>query len=100
MDSSSITAAGLPPIIQVGTAFALTRESGFDPILKDRIIDGIRHDRLEIFTNASASPTGLPFKIAQFQGTISDPPVYEHREQICDLGVLETCMKEDGSVGF
>lgn len=87
--------------IQVGTAFALTQESGFDPALKAQIIDGIRHDRLEIFTNASASPTGFPFKIAQLADTLSDPPVYEHRERICDLGVLrETYMKEDGSVGF
>ncbi|MEO7100247.1 MAG: nitronate monooxygenase [Luteolibacter sp.] len=87
--------------IQVGTVFALSEESGFDPALKLQLVDAIRRDDLEIFTDASASPTGFPFKIAQLPETLSDPKVYEHRERVCDLGVLrETYMKEDGSVGF
>jgi nitronate monooxygenase len=87
--------------IQVGTAFALSDESGFDPELKSRLIDAINRNELEIFTNPSASPTGFPFKVAQLDGTLAEPAVYEHRERVCDLGVLrETYMKEDGSVGF
>ena len=87
--------------IQVGTAFALSDESGFDPRIKGELIDAIRRNDLEVFTNPSASPTGFPFKIAQLPQTLSEPKVYEHRERVCDLGVLrETYMKEDGSVGF
>ena len=87
--------------IQVGTAFALSEESGFDPKLKAELIDAVRRNTLEVFTNASASPTGFPFKIAQLGSTLSNPAVYDQRERVCDLGVLrETYMKEDGSVGF
>lgn len=87
--------------IQVGTVFALSDESGFDPGWKAKLIDAIRRDDLTIFTDPSASPTGFPFKIAQLAGTLSESGVYEHRERVCDLGVLrETYMKEDGSVGF
>lgn len=87
--------------IQVGTVFALSNESGFDPKLKAELIDAIRRNDLAVFTNPSASPTGFPFKIAQLPETLSEPKVYEHRERICDLGVLrETYMKADGSVGF
>ncbi len=87
--------------IQVGTVFALSDESGFDPELKAKLIDAIRRNDLTVFTNPSASPTGFPFKIAQLPETLSEPAVYEHRERVCDLGVLrETYMKEDGSVGF
>jgi len=87
--------------IQVGTAFALSEESGFDPTLKAELIAAICCNNLEIFTDASASPTGFPFKIAQLPYTLSDPAVYDHRARVCDLGVLrETYMKEDGNVGF
>jgi nitronate monooxygenase len=87
--------------IQVGTVFALSDESGFDPKLKAELIDAIRRNDLAVFTNPVASPTGFPFKVAQLPETLSEPKVYEHRERVCDLGVLrETYMKEDGSVGF
>jgi nitronate monooxygenase len=87
--------------IQVGTVFALSDESGFDPEWKAKLIDAIRRNDLTVFTNPSASPTGFPFKIAQLPETLSESRVYEHRERVCDLGVLrETYMKEDGSVGF
>ena len=87
--------------IQVGTVFALSDESGFDPKLKAELIDAIRRNDLSVFTDPSASPTGFPFKVAQLAETLSEPKVYEHRERVCDLGVLrETYMKEDGSVGF
>ncbi len=87
--------------VQVGTVFALSDESGFDPKLKAELIDAIRRNDLDVFTNASASPTGFPFKVAQLPSTLSNSQIYDHRERICDLGVLrETYMKEDGSVGF
>lgn len=87
--------------IQVGTAFALSEESGFDPAIKACLIDAIRRDDLEVFTDATASPTGFPFKVARLPGTLSEPAVYDSRERVCDLGVLrELYMKADGSVGF
>lgn len=87
--------------IQVGSTFALCRESGFDPAMRARIIELIRADALDIRTSASASPTGFPFKVAQVPGTVADPPVYQARRRICDMGVLrEIYQRTDGSVGY
>ncbi len=87
--------------IQVGTAFALSNESGFDPQLKTKILDSIRREDLRIFTDPAASPTGFPFKVAAVPGTLSDPTLYDDRKRICDIGVLrEPYMKPDGNVGF
>ena len=87
--------------IQVGTAFALCRESGFEPALKSRIIESLRNDSLEIRTSAAASPTGFPFKVAQVAGTVAEPAVYQARRRVCDMGVLrEIYQKPDGSVGY
>jgi nitronate monooxygenase len=87
--------------IQVGTAFAFCEESGFDPQLKARILAAVKRGDLRIRTDALASPTGFPFKVAQMEGSIADPTVYEERTRVCDLGVLrETYQKPDGSIGF
>ena len=87
--------------IQVGTAFALCDESGFDPMLKMRMITAIRAGNLKIFTDPLASPTGFPFKIASLSQTLSETDVYQSRQRICDIGVLrEPFMKPDGSIGF
>jgi nitronate monooxygenase len=87
--------------IQVGTAFAFCEESGFDPELKAGIIARVKAGTLQIHTDAVASPTGFPFKVAQVEGSIADPEVYQDRGRVCDLGVLrETYQKPDGSIGF
>lgn len=87
--------------IQVGTAFALCEESGFDPFLKTRILTELNQGDLRIHTDALASPTGFPFKVARLPGSIADPSVYQTRERICDLGALrEAYQKPDGTVGF
>jgi nitronate monooxygenase len=87
--------------IQVGTAFAFCEESGFDPEIKANIIAAVKRGDLKIHTDALASPTGFPFKVAQVQGSIADPAVYQERGRVCDLGVLrETYQKPDGSIGF
>lgn len=87
--------------IQVGTAFAFCQESGFEPMIKAKIISAIKRGDLEIHTDALASPTGFPFKVAQVPGSIADPAVYEERGRVCDLGVLrETYQKPDGGIGF
>src|SRR3546814_18230906 len=47
------------------------------------------------------SPSGFPFKVATFTGTVSDDDVYEQRRRVCDLGYLRTSYrKPDGSVGY
>jgi len=87
--------------IQVGTAFALCEESGFEPALKARILAAVMNGDLNVRTDALASPTGFPFKVAALPGSIADPAVYQERERVCDLGVLrETYQKPDGSIGF
>jgi nitronate monooxygenase len=87
--------------IQAGTAFAFCEESGFEPTLKAKIIGAIREGTLEVHTDALASPTGFPFKVARIEGSIADPLVYQDRCRVCDLGVLrETYQKPDGSIGF
>lgn len=87
--------------IQVGSVFALSEESGFEPALKSRLIEAVRTSQLKIKTDAFASPTGFPFKVAAVQGSIADSDVYQERARVCDLGVLrETYEKENGEVGF
>ncbi len=75
--------------IQVGTAFAICKDSGFDPEWRERIINQVMDGGgVEVVTDMLASPTGFPFKVAQISGTISDPSVLKDRQRICDLGFL------------
>lgn len=87
--------------IQVGTAFALCEESGFEPKLKARILDMIAGGELHVRTACGASPTGFPFKVANVPGSVADAEVYQTRRRVCDLGVLrEAYQKPDGSIAF
>lgn len=87
--------------IQVGTVFAFSRESGFDPIVKAKVLASVKRGDLDVYTDALASPTGFPFKVAQIDDSISNPEVYEERKRVCDLGVLrETYQKPNGDIGF
>lgn len=87
--------------IQVGTAFAFCAESGLDETLKRQVLGQIRHDNLSVRTDAQASPTGFPFKVANIPGTASEPGVFEKRRKVCDLGYLRApYLKPDGSLGY
>ena len=87
--------------IQVGTAFALCEESGFEPSIKSGILSAIKNGELKVRTESRASPTGFPFKVANIPGSLADPAVYQARGRVCDLGVLrETYRKPDGGIGF
>ncbi len=57
--------------VQVGTAFAFSRESGMRADLKTRLIEQAIAGTGEVFTDPLASPTGFPFKVAQLEGTTS-----------------------------
>lgn len=87
--------------IQVGTPFAFCEESGICREIKREAIAMSRVGRARVFTDAVASPTGFPFKVAQFQDTLSNAAHYDARPRICDLGYLRRLFRrEDGSIGY
>jgi NAD(P)H-dependent flavin oxidoreductase YrpB (nitropropane dioxygenase family) len=87
--------------IQVGTAFALCRESGITAILRHRMIKEALAGRLTVRNEPEASPAGFPFKVAQLGETLADDHVYQTRDRICDLGYLRTPYRRaDGAVGY
>jgi nitronate monooxygenase len=87
--------------IQVGTAFAFCEESGIEPGLKQQVIEACIAGHTRVFTDPVASPTGFPFKVVQFPGSVSDPEVYNARTRLCDLGYLrQAYRKPDGSLGY
>ncbi|MDP2776396.1 MAG: nitronate monooxygenase [Anaerolineales bacterium] len=87
--------------VQVGTAFSLCAESGMRDDLKKRLLRKVLDEEAQVFTSPLTSPTGFPFKVAQLEGTLSEPEAYEVRNRICDLGFLRILYKrEDGSVGY
>jgi nitronate monooxygenase len=87
--------------VQVGTAFAFTRESGLRPDLKGELLAQAVAGTGEVFTDPLASPTGYPFKVALIQGSYSDPVVTAARTRVCDLGYLrEPYATPDGNIGY
>jgi NAD(P)H-dependent flavin oxidoreductase YrpB (nitropropane dioxygenase family) len=96
-DAQALGAVG----VQVGTAFAFCEESGIDPELKQKVLDGSRRGVLRVFTDPVASPTGFPFKIIQGGPETAIPVCGENRIRICDLGYLRHLFrKPDGGVGY
>lgn len=87
--------------IQAGSIFALSEDSGMVPSFRAEMRRLGYRGELVIRTDAQASPTGFPFKVAQLAGTQSDPSVYEARKRICDLSaLLVPYERPDGKVGF
>ena len=74
--------------VQVGTLFALCTDSGLSAEIRNHLLDEIKNDRLKIATDAAASPTGFPIKIAQLPGTLTDLDLNLNRSALCDLGYL------------
>ena len=74
--------------VQVGTAFAFSRESGISPGIKQSLLEQAAAGAGQVFTDPLASPTGFPFKVAQIPGTSSENAVYAARKRVCDLGYL------------
>jgi nitronate monooxygenase len=65
----------------------------------------VRHQALnggaDVVTDATASPTGFPFKVVQAEGTLSSKQPYQARQRVCDLGYLRTAYKrEDGRLDY
>src|SRR5580658_6876358 len=87
--------------IQVGTAFAFSRESGMRTDLKHRLLNQALTGSGVVFTDPLASPTGFPFKVAQLEGTSSAFPIYQERKRVCDLGYLrEPYAVAEGAIGY
>lgn len=87
--------------VQVGTLFALAEESGLTPQLRAELRGRIGAGSLEVRTDPAASPTGFPFKVAQLDGTLSDPSIHGARQRLCDLSYLRTPYQtESGGVGY
>ena len=87
--------------IQVGTAFALCRESGLDAVLRRRLVEQALAGTLAIRNEARTSPAGFPFKVAQLSGTLAEDEVYAARARLCDLGYLRVpYQRGDGRIGY
>ncbi len=87
--------------IQVGTAFAFSRESGMRDDLKYELMAQAVAGTATVFTDPLASPTGFPFKVAQLEHTSSAEDVYQQRKRVCDLGYLrEAYATPQGSIGY
>lgn len=87
--------------VQVGTIFALSNESGIREDLKQKMIAKALRGELDVYTSATASPTGFPFKVVQMEGTLSDPQVYATRPRSCDLGhLLVPYEARNGKIAF
>ncbi|GID30363.1 nitronate monooxygenase [Paractinoplanes brasiliensis] len=87
--------------IQVGTAFALCRESGINDELKRRLRRDAADGTLTVRNDVRASPTGFPFKLAVLPGTTADDQVHAERPRLCDLGYLRTPYRRaTGAVGY
>jgi NAD(P)H-dependent flavin oxidoreductase YrpB (nitropropane dioxygenase family) len=87
--------------VQVGTAFALCRESGLDEALRQRMLRGIAAGTLVVRNHPDVSPTGFPFKLVHLPGTVAEEKVYTERPRHCDLGYLRTPFRRpDGGVGY
>ncbi|MDQ7908305.1 nitronate monooxygenase [Phytohabitans sp. ZYX-F-186] len=87
--------------VQVGTAFALCRQSGLDPRIRQRLLAAAAGGTLTVRNHPAASPTGFPFKVAHLPGTVSEQDVYAARPRRCDLGYLRgPYRKPDGKIGY
>jgi len=87
--------------VQVGTAFAYCAESGLREDYKQALLAKVLSGNAQVATDSLASPTGFPFKVAQLEGTLSDPDVYSRRPRVCDLGYLREVYKgPDGKIGY
>ncbi len=87
--------------VQAGTVFAFSRESGMRSDLKQALLAQAAEGAGKVFTDPLASPTGFPFKVAQLEGTSSNPEVYRERTRLCDLGYLrEPYAAGEGKIAY
>ncbi len=68
--------------VQVGSLFALSRESGLQPAIRSRILKNVEAQNWDVFTDPNASPTGFPFKVLHVQETHSDNEIAQGKMEI------------------
>lgn len=84
--------------VQVGTAFALSSDSGFEEGIRRKLIEAAYNGELDIMTDARSSPTGFPFKVALLPGTLSDESSYSDRKRVCNIGYLRQAYKDSRGI--
>ncbi len=86
--------------VQVGTLFALSSDSNFEPSIRESLVAAAADGTLKVTTSLRGSPTGFPFKIAELEGSLSEPEAVEDRPRLCDLGFLGIpFVRDNGAVG-
>lgn len=99
--ASVIDRISLSPNLQVGTLFALAKESGMEDCARKEILTQLAERDLKVFTDPAASPTGFPFKVLQVDGTLANEDTYLARPRVCNLGYLRSAfLQPDGKVGY
>ncbi len=83
---------------QVGTLFALSSDSGMDPVIRRRVLEQVWERKLDVVTSVGASPSTYPFKVARVPGTIGDRATYLARRRRCNLGYLRGWRPKDGKL--
>lgn len=87
--------------IQVGSAFALAKESGMDATTRQKICNTIATQDLEVITDPACSPTGFPFKVLQLEDTLANEDNYNARPRACNLGYLRMpYVMPNGKIGY
>lgn len=87
--------------VQVGTPFAFCAESGMSDEIKRQVVSQARAGAIRVRTDPRASPTGMPFKVMDVPGSLSDPDVYDARRRVCDVGYLRQPYRTPtGEIGF
>jgi NAD(P)H-dependent flavin oxidoreductase YrpB (nitropropane dioxygenase family) len=86
--------------VQVGTLFALSSDANFEPTIRKKLVAGTADGTLDVRTDLRASPTGFPFKVAQLEGSLSEPEAVAARPRLCDLGFLAVpFLRDNDTVG-
>lgn len=87
--------------LQVGTAFALAKESGMKESTRQQILHLLAEGNLDVYTDPVASPTGFPFKVLSLPNTLAKPDEYKARPRVCNLGYLRTAyVTKNGEIGY
>jgi NAD(P)H-dependent flavin oxidoreductase YrpB (nitropropane dioxygenase family) len=81
--------------IQVGSVFALTKESNYPSETKKKLIREIYRGNVTVRTDGRVSPTGFPFKVVEMEGTLGIKKEMRQRRRICDLGYLRELYATD-----
>jgi len=79
--------------VQIGSAFALSDESGMREDHKRELISRGFGETLIVTPSMKTSPTGFPFNVAQLSDSLSNPDIFNGRERECNYGFLREFYK-------